>query len=421
MCTSLTPDFQFIKALISRCLIAGTMIMMVAVTMGQTAFTVTDAQVDAVHSAALPLDAHVDILMPTTRDGYRTEDGVSQATVEKLRNGGMATVTFALHSPNGPETPEGIAFARNEIDAKLAKIHEIAAANPDDVEIAYSTVDIERITGSGKIAFLVGFQNVWGFGGDASLLDHYVAQGVRVFAFNHAGNNFFADSSRPFVTGDTPNDGLSELGQAAVRRLNDLGVIIDVSQLTPDALLQTITLSRTPVIASHSAVRALVDEPRNLHDYEMQAIAEAGGVIHLPPFNTYTAPRPQEFVQRLQSIRREFGLPPEFRGVLDDVELLQGSQAGAYTGQALAAVPRATLDDYVDKIDYVVNLVGIDHVGFGSDFDHGSRVIGFKDLGEAKNLTRELLERGYSTEDIKKFWSGNFMRVFRAVEEAAEN
>lgn len=378
-----------------------------------------EENVDAIHAAARPMDAHVDILMETTADGYRTDDGISQATVDKLKAGGMAAITFALHSPNGPDTPEGIAFARREIDAKLERVRMIAADHPDDVELAYSVDDIERINGEGKIAFLLGFQNVWGFGGDASLVDYYVEQGVRVFAFNHAGNNFFSDSSRPAVPGDTPNNGLSDQGEAAVQRLNDLGVLLDVSQLTPEALLQTIALSRTPVIASHSGVRALTEETRNLFDYEMRAIAEAGGVVHLPPFNTYIAPRPPEFVARLREIRQEYGLPEDFAGVLDNTDQLPPELAGAYTGEALASVPRATIADYVDKIDYVVNLIGIDHVGFGSDFDHGAGIIGFRDFSEARNLTQELLARGYSAEDIRKFWSGNFLRALRAAEAGA--
>ena len=378
-----------------------------------------DRLVNETHAAARPLDAHIDVLVETTADLYRTKDGISQVTVEKLIAGGMATVTFAIHSPTGPDTAEGIARARTEIDAKLARIHELVNSHPDKIGVALSAADIERIHTEGRIAVLIGFQNAYGLGADISLIDHYVSQGVRVFALNHAGNNPFADSSRPFVPGDEPHGGLSGLGRAAVHKLNDLGVVIDVSQLTPKGVLQTIELSRAPVIASHSAVRAMVNETRNLLDHEMDAIAADGGVVHVPPFNTYIAARPPEFVKRMGDMRHEYGLPVAFRGVLDDINLLEGPARGKYLVEALAAVPRATIDDYLNHIDYVVRRIGIDHVGIGSDFDHGAGIIGFRDASESRNVTRGLLQRGYSTDDVWKIWSGNFMRVLRAVEAAA--
>jgi membrane dipeptidase len=378
-----------------------------------------DGRLREVHAAAKPLDAHIDVLVPTTPNIYRTDDGVSQVTLDKLTAGGMATVVLALHSPNGPSTAEGVARARAEIDAKLARIRALATAFPGSLGIARSSTDIERLHGEGRIAILIGFQNAYGLGSDLSLVEYYIAEGVRVFAFNHAGNNAFSDSSRPAVPGDTPNGGLSEIGRAAVAILNDAGVVVDVSQLTPEALLQTVELSRAPVVATHSAVRSIVDETRNLLDRELDAIAAADGAVCIPPFNTYVAPRPAAFVTRLGEIRRDFGLPIEFRGVLDDAEQLEGATRGEYTTAALASVPRATVEDYVDHIENVVGRIGIDHVCIGTDFDHGAGIVGYRDAGDAANLTRALLARGYSGDDIAKIWSGNFMRVLRAAEATA--
>jgi membrane dipeptidase len=378
-----------------------------------------EQRVRAVHEAAAPLDAHVDVLMPTTPGIYRTGDGVSQVTVDKLAAGGMAAVTLAIQSPTGPATAEGVAAARAEVDAKLARIRMLVAEDPERLTLALTADDVERARSEKRIAVLIGFQNAYALGTDVTLVDRYVDAGVRVFAFNHAGNNAFADSSRPAVPNDEPNGGLSELGRAAVRRLNDRGVVIDVSQLTPRGVMQTLELSRAPVIASHSAVRALVDETRNLSDAELDAIAAKGGVVHVPPFNTYLAPRPPEFVARLGDVRARFGLPREFRGVLDDAQRLSGAARGDYTTEALATVPRAELDDYLDHIDYVVRRIGVDHVAIGTDFDHGAGIVGFKDASEARNLTRGLLARSYSDADIAKIWSGNFLRVKRAAEAAA--
>jgi len=393
--------------------------LLVACAAGAQRTAVTEAQVEAVHRAARPLDAHADILVASTPEIYRTDDGISQLTVAKLTSGGMAVQVLALQAATGPDSQEGRAAARAEIDAKLASVHALLDAAPDRVGLAESVSDIERLNGLGRVAIVLGFQNAYALGSDLALVDRYVNEGVRVFAFNHAGNNAFSDSSRPATPGDEPNGGLSELGRAAMRRLNDLGVVVDVSQLTPRALMQTIEVSRTPVVATHSAVRALADETRNLLDSEMVAIAEAGGAVCIPPFNTYLAPRPPEFVERLSSIRREYGLPAEFRGVLDDANRLEGAAAGEYMQRALASVPRATLDDYVDHIDYVVGLIGIEHVCIGTDFDHGAEIIGYADAGQAQNLTRALLERGYSADDVAQVWSGNFLRVMRAAEAAA--
>jgi membrane dipeptidase len=385
----------------------------------QNVADVTDSVVRAVHEAARPADAHADILVSTTPDIYRTDDGQSQLTLNKLEAGGMAIQTLALQSPNGPDTPAGIAAAHAEIDAKLAMVRGMAEAFPERLGLARSYADIERLNAQGRIAILLSFQNAYGLGTNIELVDDYVSEGVRIFAFNHAGNNAFSDSSRPAVPGDAPNGGLSELGREAIRRLNDFGVVIDVSQLTPAALRQTIELSRAPVLATHSAVRAMVDETRNLLDHEMDAIAGGGGAVCIPPFNTYLAPRPPDFVSALGDIRQEYGLPREFRGVLDDSNRLAGANAGEYVGRALASVPRATLEDYVDHIDYVVERVGIDHVCIGTDFDHGAGIIGYADAGEAENLTRALLERGYTPEEVAKIWSGNFLRVLQAAETAA--
>jgi len=386
---------------------------------GASAQSVSASRVAEVHAAAMPLDAHVDVLLPTTPEIYRTDDGISQVTVDKLVEGGMATVTMALQAPTGPDTPEGVAAARAEINRKLQHIEELAGANRDRVEIARRSSDIERIHADGKIAILLGFQNAYGLGTDVGAVADYVARGVRVFAFNHAGNNAFADSSRPQVPGAEPNGGLSALGREAVGILNRGGVVIDVSQLTPKGVFQTLELSKAPVIASHSGMRSLVDETRNLTDAELDAIAAADGVVCIPPFNTYIAPRPPDFVARLEALRREYGLPPEFRGVLDNAERLNGPKRGVFTEEALGTVPRATIEDYLDQIEYAVARIGVDHVGIGTDFDHGSGIIGYKDASEARNLTRGLLERGYSAADIAKIWSGNFMRVMRAAEAAA--
>ena len=246
------PMAQFVCSAVAV-LVGAVMLVSPAAQVGDAALS---DRVRAVHAAAKPLDAHADVLMPTTSAIYRTADGASQVSVDKLVAGGMATITLAIQSATGPNTAEAVATARREVDAKLARIRDLVAANPDRLALARNAADLERIHAGNKIAVLIGFQNAYALGTDQSLVARYVDQGVRVFAFNHAGNNAFADSSRPTVPGDEPNGGLSPLGRSALRTLNDRGVVIDVSQLTPKGVMQTLELSRAPVIASHSAVRS---------------------------------------------------------------------------------------------------------------------------------------------------------------------
>ena len=216
-----------------------------------------EQRVRAVHAAAAPLDAHVDVLVPTTPGHLSHRRRRLAGDRRQARRRRLATVTFALQAPTGPATAAGIAAARAEVDAKLARIRMLVADNPERLALALTADDIERIHAERADRRAASASRTPTRSAPTQLVDRYVDAGVRVFAFNHAGNNAFADSSRPAVPGDEPNGGLSELGRAAVRRLNDLGVVIDVSQLTPRGVMQTLELSRAPVIASHSAVRAL--------------------------------------------------------------------------------------------------------------------------------------------------------------------
>ena len=240
---------------------------------------------------------------------------------------------------------------------------------------------------------------------------------MRVFAFDHAGHNDFADSSRP-QPGEpvAEHGGLSPLGKQAVSKLNDLGVLIDVSQLSTDALLQTVALSRVPVAATHSAVRALVENGRNLRDAELDAIRKNGGVVQVTPFTSYLTLPDQASRERFTAIRARYGLAADYASTYDGSEALPEARRTAYLDEISAARSRASLSDFVDHIDYIARRIGWQHVGIGTDFDHGAGVTGFDSAAEAPNVTRELLRRGYSEEQIAAIWGGNFLRVLRAAE-----
>lgn len=360
-----------------------------------------------VHADALVLDSHVDVLLPGS-------DAAPLADLPQLKAGGVDAVVLALFAATGPDTDAGRTAALKTIDDKLAAIHALAEAHPDQAALAYSAADVRRIAAQGKVAILISALNTYALGHDLDGLDRLQQKGVRVLGLVHAGNTAFADSSRPRPGEGAPNGGLSDLGRAAISRLNDLGVLVDVSQLTPQGVLQAVALSRAPVAATHSDVRALVDHPRNLSDAEIDAIAARGGVIQVTPFTAYLTVKPADYDQRLAALRTAYGLPA---GSGDQgVDVLPRERRATFMTAFRALYPRATLAAYVDHIDYIAKRVGVEHVGIGSDFNHGAGITGFKDESEAPNVTEALLARGYTPDQIKLIWGGNFLRVLEAAE-----
>jgi membrane dipeptidase len=383
-----------------------------------------DAKASAIDAHILKIDTHTDVLLPGSPAVNFTPDHSSQTSLDKLRRGGIGALAIAIAVGPGPRTSQGTAAARAEADAKLAWIQGFIKENPTQVALALTPADVIKIHASGKIAVIESFQNTRSIGTDLGSIDRLYHDGVRLFGFTHAGNNDFADSSRPSGEPAVEHHGLSPLGQQAVAKLNALGVIIDVSQLTPDAVVQTISLSKAPVIASHSDVRALVDNTRNLSDAELDAIKRNGGVIHLTPFNPYLRPLAADFDAKTALLRQKYGLPPTLKhgpaGAEEGIDALPKDRLPLFLNEFRALLPQATLSDLIDHLDYIVKRIGIDHVGIGTDFNHGAGITGFSDESEAPNVTRELVRRGYTEEQIAKIWSGNFLRVFREVEAVAK-
>ena len=380
---------------------------------GQAAAQSADAA--AVHRRTLVLDGHADVLLPSTPARYYLPGGGSRADLDHLTRGGVDAVVLSLAVGPGPRDAAGIAAARADVEAKLARIRAFAADNPDRVGIALSADDVTRLAGEGKVAVIIGFQNARSLGDDLSQIDVLYRDGVRVFAFNHAGHNSWSDSSRP---GDAPvaeHHGLSPIGRQAVARLNDLGVLIDVSQLSSEALLQTLQLTRAPVAATHSNARALVDNTRNLTDAELDAIKANGGVVQLTPFNSYLVNPDAAARERISAIRVEHGLAAAFVSPNDGYGTLAAVPQQAFLDALAPVLPRATVADYVAQIDYVAKRIGWEHVGIGTDFDHGAGITGFDSEADAPNVTAELLRRGYTPEQVEAIWSGNFLRVLRAA------
>lgn len=398
-------------------------------------------QADELQTRVLSFDSHITVPLEFGTAGNEADkDGPGQFDLVKTAKGrlsGAALTIFAWpeiwNGPNAPHRPTDgfVAAARNEQEARYQIISAMVRDFPNQVAIAYTPDDFRRLHGEGKFAIFISMLNAYPLGNDLNQLDQWAARGMRMFGFSYVGNNQWADSSRPLpFFNDTPDalNGLSATGKQAVQRLNDLGVIIDVSQMSSKALEQVSQLSRTPMVASHSAPRALVDIPRNLSDKEMLLIKDSDGVVQIVGFGTYLRPLSQDSQDKLNTLRRQFDLPP-LRNL--EMALMPGDaiitvwpeqRFGQYASGLYSIVeqePKATLKDYGDAIDYAVKKIGIDHVGISSDFNDGGGLDGWKDVSEARNVTAELLQRGYSEADIAKLWGGNFLRVWDTVQKAA--
>jgi membrane dipeptidase len=373
------------------------------------------------HDRILVLDSHVDVPLDLGIGPHEAAiDGDGQVDLPKLERGQVDAAVLAVFVPQGPRTPEGYAKAKADADTKLAAIRAIAERHPDRAVLALSAADVEAAAKTGKRAIIVGFLNAYPFGESLEPIDAYYRAGVRSFGFVHAGNNAYADSSRPSAAGPKVEwGGLSPLGKAAVAKLNELGVIIDVSQLTPEGVFQTLKLSRAPVVASHSGVQGVVDAPRNLSDAELDAIKANGGVVQVVAFSPYLVKPGLDFTAKVAPIRAQFGLPAAYAKTADGTEVLPPDKRADYSHAINALLPKATVKDLVDSVDYTVKRIGIDHVGLSSDFNHGGGVVGWANEGEAANVTAELVRHGYSEADIGKLWGGNYLRVFKAVESQA--
>lgn len=383
----------------------------------------------AIHAAALVLDAHADIEFPGDPSRYAGPDGVSRVAPEKMRAGGVDAVVMAAAVGPGPRTEAGYAAARDQAEREIAAVMGLTADPDNDAIIARTVDELEAAHQAGKLAFVLGLQNALILGTDVAALDHFYAEGVRVFALTHMGHNDFADSSRPLFVSETgshepsaEHGGLSELGRAAVTRINALGGILDISQLSRQAALQAMAMSTAPVIASHSNVQALSNVSRNLSDEEIDRIGEIGGVIHVAPFRGYLFDSSDadldagiRAARRAAGVEEDYLYPFELYWEIDDPQ----AQA-AFLESVSDLLGPGSLDDMLDHIDYIANRIGVDHVGIGTDFNHGSAVPEFEDASDALNVTVGLLERGYSAEDIAKIWGGNFLRVWREAESRSD-
>ncbi|MGD2215260.1 MAG: dipeptidase [Gemmatimonadales bacterium] len=375
----------------------------------------------AIHESVIAIDTHDDI--PSNFASEEVDPGVKgdrQVDLPKMREGGLDAAFFVVYVGQGERTPEAYEEAKAAAMTKFDAIHRMTdEMYPDQIELAYSADDVERIDGAGKLVACIGIENGYAIGRDLGLLEEYHRLGARYLGLTHNGHNDICDSANPSSRlGDEEEEhgGASEFGARVIEEVNRLGIMVDVSHASRQCMLDAARLSRAPIIASHSSARALADVARNLDDEQLLALAENGGVAQLVAVGSFVKEAPPEKQEAIDSLRQEMGVTSfeSWRALTDE----ERARYRAAMQQIEQRWP-TTVADFVDHIDHAVQLIGIDHVGISSDFDGGGGVQGWRDASETFNVTVELVRRGYSEEEIRKLWGGNLLRVWREVEEVA--
>ena len=337
-------------------------------------------------------------------------------TFPGCRKGGLDGVFFAVFVGQGARTAAGNEKANQRALMLFDSIQSKVDNNSDQVEIALTSDDLKSLNEKGKRAVFIGIENGYPIGRDLSLVSKYYDLGARYITLCHTRNNDICDSSTDTVGPE--HGGLSEFGAAIVREMNHLGIMVDVSHISDDAFYDVLEITKAPIIASHSNSRVKHDNPRNLSDDMLLKLAANGGVIQLCVLSDYVS-KTEPFPERdsaWQLVRARYGDWSEMNDSSKIALELERDDLNKNYPPRLANVSQ-----FCDHVDHIVGLIGIDHVGFGSDFDGGAELVDCFDVTELPNVTLELLQRGYSESDLQKFWSGNLLRVMREVEMAAFN
>ena len=379
------------------------------------------ARARAIHERVITLDTHddIDVRNFTPARNY-TQRLDTQVNLPKMEEGGLDASFFIVYVGQGPLTREGYDKAYAQAVAKFDAIHRLTEQiAPTMIGLALTSDDVRRIAASGRKVALIGVENAYPIGTDLSRIEEFHERGGRYLSLAHNGHSQFADSNTGERDGKWLHNGLSELGRQAIAEMNRVGLMIDLSHPSKQSNLQAIALSKAPVIASHSSARAVANHSRNLDDEELEAIRKNGGVVQTVAFDGYVKIKPPDSPARAAALAEvRAAMPAGGPGEMTDEQRAQFRAKMAEINRKYP-MPRATVADFVDHIDYLVKKIGIDHVGISSDFDGGGGVDGWNGADETFNVTLELVRRGYTEEQIGKLWSGNLLRVMDEVQRVA--
>ncbi len=375
-----------------------------------------------IHDKAWIVDTHDDAPESHLRDATwvasdRHDSGQRGAglwDIPRMIEGGQDAIFLVVYVGQGALTPEAFENAYQRAVPQFDWIHRMADSSPL-AEIALSSADAVRLHKAGRRAFFTGVENGYPIGLDLGKIKEFYDRGMRYMTLSHNGDNQICASTNPRDRERT-DFGLTDFGRQVVAELNRLGVIIDVSHISDQSFFDLVEVSQAPIVATHSGCRALCDNSRDMTDEMLLALKKNGGVIQLVALGSFLRDTPAnpERDAAMQALTEEFG---DRRQMSIERSLEYRTRVNEIREKY--PIPPVTIEDFMKHFDHAVALIGIDHVGFGSDFDGGGGVEGLADVTMLPNVTVELLRRGYSEREIKKFWGGNFLRVMKNVERVA--
>ena len=375
----------------------------------------------AIHEKLICLDTHLDTPANFARPGWdimqrHRADEFSQVDYPRMVEGGLDGGFFAIYTPQGPLTPEGMMAARSAALVRAAAIREMVAHNSAYFELAFVPKDAARIAAKRKRIVYQSIENSYPLGNDVTLLRSFAALGVRLVGPIHFKDNQFGDSA---TDASRTWKGLSPLGHDWLALCNELGIVPDASHSSDDVFDQMLAGSKTPIMLSHSGCRAVHDHPRNIDDTRLKALADAGGVIQINSLSAYLVTTPDN-PDREKALGAIYA---KLRG-LTEMSAEGAKKAIADAVRAKHAidvrypVPRATFEDFMAHMLHALKLVGPDHVGVGCDWDGGGGVVGMEDCASNWKITARLLKEGYREDELAKIWGGNALRLLAAADAA---
>ena len=366
----------------------------------------------------LTLDSHIDIpfdymINPEHDPGNDTE---MQVDFQKMLEGNLDGGFFIVYVGQSELNKNGYQEAKEKAIIKFNAINKMVEKYPNKIVLVKSPKEVYEAKRNKKLFAAIGIENGYVIGEDIELLKYYYDLGARYMTLSHIGHNQISDSSLPKKSLNNNiemHGGLSNFGKNTVKKMNELGMMIDISHVSDKSALQAIKLSHHPVIASHSGARSVADHPRNIPDNIIREIAKKGGVVQVVAFSSYVKvnkKRTESIINLRESILTMTGdnnFIPEKHMKL--IEYKNGMN------KINKEFPLPGIDNFIDHIDHIVDLVGIDYVGISSDFGGGGGIEGWSNASETFNITNSLLLRGYSKDEVNKIWSENFLRVWKNV------
>ena len=372
-----------------------------------------------IHAKCLTVDTHCDTPMQMIKPGFniRDEHKAPQSRVDlpRMKSGGLDAMFFAVFTGQKSRIEENYQKTYALANQMIDSIHSMAKQNSDIATLALKADDLAKIEKTGKRAIYIGMENGFPLAKDISRVEEFYKKGVRYITLCHSSHNDICDSSSD--TAPAEHHGVSEFGKQVIAEMNRTGMMIDVSHASDKSFFDAVELSKAPVIASHSSVRAVAQHNRNMNDEMIKKLAAKGGVIQICLLDAYLK-EPDTTTVKFQRLKQLRAKRNSIQG-----EMTEAQKEVLYNEweeiQGMDSPDTPTVKNLVDHIDHVKDLVGVDYVGIGSDFDGGGGLIDCADVSQFPNITSELVQRGYTEKEIQKIWGGNLIRVFRQVEKAA--